>query len=241
MPCFYLPEMSQDSTYLTVESEEYHHIINVYRKRKGDEILITNGKGILGKAIIEEIGKKALKVRILNQDVSNKKGRHIAAAFSLLKNKNDNLIVEKLTELGVDEFFPFVAQRSVRQKGENTEERFQKTAIAAIKQCDNPFLPQINRVKELSSLLEHLTEQGYAVFVALERDTEVYLPQLIGSPYPEKIVVFIGSEGGFTDEEVELFQSKNVNCFTICSNILRAETAAIAAVSQLILTLETLN
>ena len=67
----------------------------------------------------------------------------IAVAFPLLKNKHDGMIVEKLTELGVKDFFPIITERTVRKLSANTVEKFHKVAIAAMKQCDNAFLPEI--------------------------------------------------------------------------------------------------
>jgi 16S rRNA (uracil1498-N3)-methyltransferase len=210
MPCFYVPQLTNGVKSAIIEGEEFHHLINVFRKRKGDEIQLTDGNGTLSEAIIEQIDKKSLKVRVLSQTNLTRQDRHVAVAFSLLKNKNDNLIVEKLTELGIDEFFPFIAYRTVRQKGDNTEERFVKTAISAVKQCDNPFLPKINNVSELKTLLDELKIQGYSIYVALERQTATYLNELIKPPFPKMIALFVGPEGGFTDEEIMLFNSSNV-------------------------------
>jgi len=240
MPCFYVPHLTNGVKNATIEGEEFHHLINVFRKRKGDEIQLTDGNGTLSEAIIEQIDKKSLKIRVLSQTNFTRQDRHVAVAFSLLKNKNDNLIVEKLTELGVDEFFPFIAQRTVRQKGDNTEERFVKTAVSAIKQCDNPFLPTVNNVSELETLLDELKSQDYSIYIALERQTTTYLNELIKPPLPKKIALIVGPEGGFTDEEIVLFNNSDVMCFTICKNILRAETAAIAAAAQLILAINSI-
>ena len=108
MPSFYTPNLTENNENLIIRGDEFHHIKNVFRKQIGDEILLTNGSGILAKAEISEILKTEIAVNILSikkLDISEQK---IAIAFPFLKNKHDNLIVEKLTELGVKDFFPSI-------------------------------------------------------------------------------------------------------------------------------------
>ncbi|MBW6516478.1 MAG: 16S rRNA (uracil(1498)-N(3))-methyltransferase [Candidatus Cloacimonetes bacterium] len=238
MPCFYTPQLVLGMKNLTIEGEEYHHIVNVFRKKQEDQILLTNGRGLLTTALIDTIEKKSLLVKTISSQQKEKSKPTIAVGFSLLRNKNDHFVIEKLTELGVSEFYPFMSQYSGRTASENTREKFNKTAIAAIKQCDNPFLPIIKEVEGLEKTIELLLSDGCMVLAAQERETSNILNDCFNDSFPEKIALIFGPEGGFSDEELELFKAMNVNSFTICSHILRAETAAIAGVSQLLLTIK---
>lgn len=237
MPSFYTPHLATGMKNLTIEGEEYHHIVHVFRKKEAEKILLTNGKGLLVEALIDNIGKKILTVKTLSGEQRDKSLPVLTVGFSLLRSKNDHIIVEKLTELGVSQFFPFTSKYSVRAVGENTRDKFTKTAIAAIKQCDNPYLPEIKEVQTLEKTLSALQRDGYTILVALERDTNKLLSECLPEPFPEKIVLFFGPEGGFSDEEIALFTEKGVANFTIGNHILRAETAAIAGVSQLLLSI----
>lgn len=237
MPCFYAPHLSAGMKSLLIEGEEYHHIINVFRKKEQESILLTNGRGIIAKADIASIEKKSLSLTIVSSRQIDKSKPVVAAGFSLLRNKNDLFIVEKLTELGVSEFFPFISQRTVRAKGENTIDKFRKTAISALKQCDNPHLPIIRNIESLERTVTGLKQEDYFVLAALERDAGELVSETLPEPFPPKIALLFGPEGGFSDEEISYFTENSISVFTIGNHVLRSETAAIAGVSQLLLTI----
>ena len=231
MPCFYAPNLTQHPTELLISGDEHHHIRNVFRKHIGDEILLTNGEGILAKAKITEITKKETSIIVVSVNEEKISESKIAVAFALLKNKHDNLIIEKLTELGVKEFFPIVTDRTVRKPSANTTDKFEKTAITAIKQCDNAFLPKIHKTQTFTDLLGSLTE--YIPVVALEigkHNTISEIAQNVSKP----LCIIIGPEGGFSKDEVDLIDEKEISAFSLGNHILRAETAAISSVSQLV-------
>lgn len=233
MPCFYTPELKEQDSSITITGEEYHHIIDVFRKSIEDEILLTNGKGLLAKAKIISINKKNLTVSILSINKEKQSQPKIAVAFSLLKNKHDFLIIEKLTELGVKEFFPIITDRTVRKSSKNTFIKFIKTAITAIKQCDNAFLPKVNITTSLTELLENI-KKNYKPVVALEVGENRQLWEVLSSLNEENICLIFGPEGGFTQEEIEMFKNKKIQTFSLGNHIVRAETAAIAASAQLV-------
>jgi 16S rRNA (uracil1498-N3)-methyltransferase len=231
MPSFYTPNLKINDKNLSIEGDEHHHISNVFRKRIGDEILLTSGTGLLAKAQISAISKKETNVEIMEIIQEKSSNPPIAVAFPLLKNKHDFLIVEKLTELGVKEFFPIITNRTVRTATSNTKEKFEKIAVAAIKQCDNAFLPQIHSTQKLKDLLHNSLD--FQPFVALETGKHKNLLEL-ASHSENPICLIIGPEGGFDAEEKEIFAEKAIPAFTLGNHILRAETAAIVSVSQLL-------
>ncbi|NQV17338.1 MAG: 16S rRNA (uracil(1498)-N(3))-methyltransferase [Armatimonadetes bacterium] len=233
MPCFYTPELKEQDSKIMISGEEYHHIIDVFRKSIESEILLTNGKGLLAKTKITSINKKKLTVSILSINKEKQSQPKIAVAFSILKNKHDFLIIEKLTELGIKEFFPIITDRTVRKPSKNTTIKFKKTAIAAIKQCDNSFLPKVNNTTSLTEFLVNIKE-NYKPVVALEVGENRQLWEVLSSLNEENICLVIGPEGGFTNEEIEIFKDKNIQAFNLGNHIVRAETAAIAASAQLL-------
>ncbi len=239
MPSFYTPQLIPGMKRITIKGEEYHHIVNVFRKKENDELLLSNGKGVMSKARIESIGKGSLTAITLSTEFQKKSKPHIAAGFSLLRNKNDHIIIEKLTELGVSEFFPFISQRSVRTAGDNTVEKFIKISIAACKQCDNPYLPVIKKVDRLETTVVNLQNEGYTILAAQERGANNLITDLLLQPFPDKIALLFGPEGGFSDEEISFLKNHSIESVTLGNHILRAETAAIAGVSQLILSILT--
>lgn len=226
MPSFYTPHLKKTDLTLTIDGEEFHHIFHVFRKRIADNILLTNGSGLLAEAEIISLEKKQLSVKIGRLEEKQKSFPAIAAAFPLLKNKHDLLIVEKLTELGISEFYPLDTARTVRLASESTIKKFEKAAIAAIKQCDNAFLPTIRPVQKPAELMENLTT--FQAVAALETGQYRTLSSVLREMENRSICLIIGPEGGFTAEEMELFQQK-IPTFTLGNHILRSETAAIAA------------
>lgn len=234
MPCFYTPQLTKNHTSIEISGQEYHHITKVFRFNAGKEIFINSGNGHYARAEIKEVGKKVLTCDVIEFLPKSKYSPDIAVAFSLLKNKNDNMIVEKLTELGVAEFFPFESDYSVRKVSNNTTEKFKITAIEAIKQCDNAYLPIIHDTKNLTSQLTDIKNRGYGILVASEKEDKLTLKDIISKEIQKPICILIGPEGGFSQTEFSLFGDHKYPQYKLGINILRAETAAICAVSQVI-------
>ncbi len=233
MPSFYTPDLDNRSTKLLITGSEYNHIVNVFRKRPGDEIKLNSGHGFIGKAVISQIRKKEVVVELISVREYKKSTPEIAVAFSLLRNKNDNLLVEKLTELGVKHLYPFTSENSVRKPSKNTITKFEETCVSAIKQCDNPFLPECHEVLSLKSTLNTVTENGYIPLIASELEGEPLLGAVVES-YDKPFCIFIGPEGGFSPDEFEIFKKNKVVTYSLCNRVLRAETAAITAIAQMI-------
>ncbi|MBN2459992.1 MAG: 16S rRNA (uracil(1498)-N(3))-methyltransferase [Candidatus Cloacimonetes bacterium] len=233
MPGFYAPHLTPESAMLELDGDEFHHIVNVFRKQKGDIVLLTNGKGLLAHCEIVEISRKFLLLKIKESKQVMSSQPSLAVAFSLLRNKNDHLLVEKLTELGVKEFFPLLLQYTVRRSVAGIQRKLEKTAIAAIKQCDNAYLPRINEVTEFSGFVQAVHQKGYLPLVARERGCSINLADYLKND-PAHYCIVIGAEGGFSPAEVELMDHFGFSYFSLGNHVLRAETAAIAAVAQML-------
>ena len=91
MPCFYSSDLKTNCEIVVVSGEEFHHINHVLRCKVGNEILLTNGIGLLAKGNIQEIEKNSLVFQIEKIEKKEKTFPYVALAFSLLKNKNDHL------------------------------------------------------------------------------------------------------------------------------------------------------
>ena len=233
MPCFYSPELKETDSKLIISGDEFHHIINVRRKSYNDEIYLTNGSGLMMKATITTISNKELTASIISKKVEKISEPKIAVAFSLLKNKHDFLIIEKLTELGVKEFFPIITERTIRKPSQNIVKKFEKIAISAIKQCDNAFLPNVHKVTNLSESIDLVKEKGYQPLIGLETGNYKNISEIL-EKIKKTVCLFIGPEGGFSKKEIENFQKDSIPFFSLGNHILRAETAAITATSQLL-------
>lgn len=233
MPCYYLPKLTVHDVEYQITGEEHHHISNVLRKSAGDKIKITNGCGILFEADIIDSNRKYTEIRLTNYKKIDQTQPYIALAFALLKNKHDNLIVEKCTELGCREFFPMITDFTIRKAGSNVVDKFNKTAVAAIKQCDNAWLPKVHQCLPIKQTVENIRHAGYEPVVALETEENIHVFHKSDFSDNQGIALIIGPEGGFSEQEKKFFINENIFCFTLGNHILRAETAAIAGVSLL--------
>ncbi|MEA1973884.1 MAG: 16S rRNA (uracil(1498)-N(3))-methyltransferase [Candidatus Cloacimonadota bacterium] len=232
MPCFYTANLKEEDKAISISGDEFHHIKNVFRKQINDTISLSNGNGVYASGTIKYISKKNIDVDIISIQKFKKSKPYIHFAFTLLRNKNDQFTVEKLTELGVKSFYPILSERSVRKPNKNTVSKFQKNAISAMKQCDNAFLPNINEVQNLKTLLDYLKKKNIIPLVASEFEKNNFLQNVFEYSQDEYCVI-IGPEGGFSENEIKYFKDKNIQTFSLGNHILRGETAAITTASQI--------
>ncbi|PKN75648.1 MAG: hypothetical protein CVU49_02835 [Candidatus Cloacimonetes bacterium HGW-Cloacimonetes-2] len=229
MPSYFLPDLKPEvGSIQQLSGQEHHHLSIVSRARIGDRMMLNNGKGILAEAEITQIDKQSSSF-IVTALLSQSLVPRYAIALSLLKNQNDELVIEKCTELGAGEFFPFTSRYSVRKPSPSSISRFEKIALAAIKQCDNPYLPMINPVMILKATLSSIISKGYLPVLCSEKRPDLWADNL------DKCdpCFIIGPEGGWSEDEYELF--KEIPHISISPLVTRAETAAIAIASQYLL------
>lgn len=143
--------------------------------------------------------------------------------------KKSNLIIQKATELGVDEIVFWQAERSTAdfKKFESKIERFTKIAIEACEQSRRNDIPSILYIE---SLPEFDLENKFTI-VPYEDEKQITIKQSLKKHRDQNIVVIIGPEGGITKEEIDFLESNDSNIVTLGQNILRTETAAINALS----------
>jgi 16S rRNA (uracil1498-N3)-methyltransferase len=229
MPYFFCPTLDTAHKTVTLTAEELHHLVHVLRHKPGDEIYLNSGNGLLARGIIDSIGKSSATVSVTECSFSEHSAVPFAIAFSLLRNRNDELLVEKATELGVKDLFPFVSINSVRNPSHNTINRFRNSTLSAIKQCGNPYLPIIHDIVALEKLFPLVEQKGYTLVAASEGRPDIWIDNLEkGIPY----CFLIGPEGGFSPDEFQSMKQSGILEVSLSGLILRAETAAITAAAQ---------
>ncbi|MCH9612542.1 MAG: Ribosomal RNA small subunit methyltransferase E [Chlamydiia bacterium] len=210
---------------VSLSDEEYNHIVRVNRKLVGDQVELINGMGSLAGATISEIGPKSVQL-IIDSCSESDPPPPLVLIMGMPKMGKADLIVEKGTELGVSHFFFFHASQS-EKKGFSTNQskRLQRLLISAMKQSGNLFLP---KVAEINSLSEIDPTLGPIYFGAISSDRS----SLREVNRPAQVV--IGPEKGLTQEE-ESFLKEHLGGVGVglAPYILRAETAALAAISQI--------
>jgi 16S rRNA (uracil1498-N3)-methyltransferase len=157
----------------------------------------------------------------------------MALGVALLRNKHDNLVIEKCTELGCKVFYLMETERTIKKASDNMIEKYGKVAIAAIKQCDNAWLPEIKDTCNLLSTIQQMRADGFMPVVALESGAHEHLFTIRDNFKDQSLGMIIGPEGGFSAKERDLIHQEKVPAITLGNHILRAETAAVAAISLL--------
>ena len=229
-------EISGADSRVELTGGEFAHLKKVLRLIVGDEVAVFDGKGHEVVGTIETIGKSSATVRVtaatLNKGEDEKK---IILLQGLLKSDKPELVIQKATELGVNEIIFYSSERTValvaREKGAARIARWRKTAIEAAKQCGRTVIPKIS----ILSLDEALTAgQGLLRIIIWENEQRSTLKSAIkGSSNATGVAVVIGPEGGLTKEEVTKAKAAGYASASLGKLILRAETAAIAAIAML--------
>ena len=217
---------------LWIDSSESHHIIHVKRLKIGDSIIVFNGTGDEFEAKIEDIEDNRVNVRINQQKTISKENIvEINVAFAIPKGKRSHLLVQKCTELGVHKLIPINYARSVVKLKDDCSvkiEKWQKIAIEASKQCGRNTITEIGNIVDFDNILNTSDSYDLPLFACSQSDSDNLKNTLQEHPKPNNILSFIGPEGGFTTNEIEMAKRAGCKFVSLGSQILRVETAAIA-------------
>jgi 16S rRNA (uracil1498-N3)-methyltransferase len=148
-------------------------------------------------------------------------------------NKGDKMeyIVQKATELGVTDIIPMICHRSVVRlegvKAVDRQERWQRVALEAAKQCRRAIIPKVHEIQNISEVLEKIP-LGTLSFLPWEQEKSFGLREILSGDKKESVFIFIGPEGGFEEKEVKQAIDKGVAVVTLGDRILRTETAGLA-------------
>ncbi len=217
---------------LWIDSSESHHIVHVKRLKIGDNIIVFNGTGDEFEAEIEDIEGNRVKVRINQQRTISKENIvGIDIAFAIPKGKRSHLLIQKCTELGVHKLIPINYARSVVKLKDDCSvkiEKWQKIAIEASKQCGRNTITKIGKVVDFENILNTTDSYDLPLFACSQSDSDNLKNTLQEHPKPNNILSFIGPEGGFTSNEIEMAKNAGCKFVSLGNRILRIETAAIA-------------
>ncbi|MFQ6116348.1 MAG: RsmE family RNA methyltransferase, partial [bacterium] len=158
---FYVHPEDVAEGFVTLQKDEFHHLIHVHRKRIGDSFLAVDGVGTVYDCQIEELKRDSLKARIL------KKRRNVGEpvfqltlALAILKKARFDWVVEKGTEIGICKFIPVLSSRSTVGEDSGKPNRWQRIALAAMKQCGRSYLPAIESPIPLETVCEQCSTPG---------------------------------------------------------------------------------
>ncbi len=211
-----------------VGGEDGHHLARVLRLRADETVTVADGSGVWRPYRVGEVAAAGVRLEasgaIEQEPVPSAR---LAVAFALTKGDKPDLVVQKLTELGVDRIVPVLGERSVSRPGPDRAgaavERWRRIAREAARQCRRATLPAVEDLGPLAAL------SGHPGLVVAERGG--VSAEALGSPPGDEILVVVGPEGGLAEPEVEALNPWGR--LDLGPHILRAETAALAAAALL--------
>lgn len=216
---------------LQLPQTEAHHFLNVLRGKVGDEIGLLDGCGQEAVAEVIAARKGAVTIRVRDlRTVNREPQRKLTLVVSLPKGDRQKVLVEKLTELGVQRLVPLRTQRSVAQPSDGALDRLEQHVISACKQSGRTRKMEIALPLDIAQLAAW--NQPVARLVAHpEQGKETAFEQIIS----DEIAVAVGPEGGFTEEEVASLVASGWQTLNLGPRLLRIETAAIAVAAKWLL------
>ena len=242
---------------IIVRGDDVKHMRDVLRMGEGDEVIVTCGRGTDYQCEITSIGESeiALAIREETPEVAELPVK-ISLYQALPKGDKLELVIQKAVELGVYEVIPVRTARCVvrldEAKASKKQLRWQKIAEEAAKQSGRGIVPEILPVMDFQDAVERAKSSDHILIPyelcedysltdrlrsSIREDAQDAGKKISGHP-SKSIAVFIGSEGGFERSEVELVEKNGGEQISLGHRILRTETAAIAVLAHLMLTIE---
>ena len=221
---FYVNPLNVNGSTFQLDKAESNHATRVLRLKKGDEICLLDGAGIGYHAKINSIEKNVsgtIKESIPDLG-ENKYSVNLASA--LIKRDRFELMLEKATELGVNEIQPLMLERCVKKT--MNFERSQKIVISSAKQCCRSRFPMLHEPIDMKKLLKNSDGQFISGLMGADKSlSELELDK--------NVTVIIGPEGDFTENEIGQMKNAGVLFFNLGGRRLRAETAALNSLAVL--------
>ena len=241
MPHFFIDSKNISDKKITInDTETYRHIAKSLRAKIGERLLLIDSNEIQYETIISDITDKTIIADIEKTYPSKRKlnfGLYLAQ--SPLRSDSQNTIIEKATELGVTEVYPIYTDNCALNKDIINKKipKWQKVMFEASKQCERANIPQCSQLTTLKDLIEsnkftHIIAFCERCACETLRDYTKVNNNLFNKN--SKLLVIIGPEGGFSQKEFDYFREKSIAMLTLGDLILKAETAVIMALGNII-------
>ena len=225
----------KDNTAVIV-GEDIKHIRRVLRLGIGDRVILFDKSGLEYYSTIRKVSLKALEVEIFKKKLPQRESPlEIILAQGLPRLPKMDIIVQKVTELGVSKILPFHSHRSIAKLSEEKSlkkvKRWQKIALEATKQCGRNSIPQICTPVDFAEITRINLRDGLKL-ILWEEESVFGLKQLLDA-HPEKgaFLILVGPEGGFIHTEIKQARKEGFHVVSMGNRILRSETASISIIS----------
>jgi len=233
MRYFFVESKSLKKRFCAIAGSEVRHIKNVLRLKPGDRIRVFDGEGFEYDASIHRFFDDRVEIKIERKFPGPRESPvQIGVAQALLKEKKMDRLLRHLCELGVTQWIPFISERSVPRPDQKRlsarAQRWNRIVQESCKQCRRSKLPEIIETLNFEEVLGYGSSYNLQI-VFYENESATLKSMMPPAAAPRSILLILGPEGGFSDQEIENARSAGCAVAGLGSRILRAETAAIAA------------
>ncbi|NMB97622.1 MAG: 16S rRNA (uracil(1498)-N(3))-methyltransferase [Clostridiaceae bacterium] len=228
---------------IIITGEDYNHIRNVLRYKVGDNLILCDGENYDFSVTIDTFNANSIITTILHKQKNRTEPFLDITLFQgIAKGEKMDFIVQKSVELGVKNIVPVVTERTVVRLEKNRDEikkkeRWQKIALEAAKQCNRGIIPQIGLPQKFNKATESMNKFDLSL-IPYERERDSSLRSVLydfkkKNPDDKKaeIAIFIGPEGGFSEQEIQAAMKAGAIPVTLGPRILRTEAASLAMLS----------
>jgi 16S rRNA (uracil1498-N3)-methyltransferase len=204
----------------------------------GETVVLFDGSGIEYPAEILEVGRQLVRFKVAaGTRIDRESFLELVLALGLSRPKIMDLIIQKVTELGVNTIVPVKSERAQRwsagEKGASRLNRWERIAQEAARQSGRNLVPRISPPSDFSRFLEHQKETGLKLICWEEEESGTLRTVLAEHAGSRQACILIGPEGGFSANEVERATAAGFKSISLGQRVLRTETAAITVISLL--------
>jgi 16S rRNA (uracil1498-N3)-methyltransferase len=232
LPFFYKEDLVESSTDVVLDEATSKHMVQVLRMQNGEQLQLTNGKGILFTAEITDNNRKKCTVKVIQTFDIPHSPFHITIAVSPVKNNTRfEWFLEKATEIGVSEIIPLICTRT--EKTAFKIDRMKSILVSAMLQSQQCWLPVLHEPVKFNALVRSSSHQQKFIAHCMD-DAKRSLTDLNNESLTSKIIL-IGPEGDFTADEIDLALQHHFSAVSLGHTRLRTETAGVVAATLLCL------
>ena len=237
---FYVPKKNVRKDEIIVDGKEAHHILDVMRMRDGDQVVMFDGTGKEYTGFIKEADRKKRKMIIeivRTEKPVAESAPEIILAQAIPRQGKMDYIIEKATELGASRVVPLISERTIARPGDPAAckkkvIRWRKIAVEASKQCGRTTVPVIDEIAEYREMAGQIDLYDMTLLACLTGET-VSIKESLDDFKSGKILVFIGPEGDFTQEERLMANRGNCKFVSLGKRVLRSDTAGLFVLSAI--------
>ncbi len=239
MPHFFIDQNSiQDNVITISDKENYTHIAKALHAKIGETLLLVDENKIQYETIIEKITSSTIITKVVKSYPSKRiLPLNLFLGQVVLKKEAQADAIQKACELGVKGIYPLISDNCIIKKSyiDSKIDKYNKLSYEASKQCERPDVAIIYNVCELDEIINN--KEFDIIIACVEKHAQLSLKEYLKTTKIKKeakILVLIGPEGGFSEREFSMLKNSDLPMVSLGNLILRADTAVVSALSNVI-------